>query len=102
MKTIKWKVIEESIPYRSPEVLEFRDNLSNKLDLNKLLEFLNQFGYEVSNSCKSCSLSFTSSNSDLKVKSLQESTIFAELFLKLMYKDWHAKLGKMNRYIVLL
>ena len=98
-KSIEWKVVEESVPTPSPDVSEYRDNLSNKFGLNHLLEFLNEFGYEMDSSQESCSLSFTSSNCNLQVKSLQESTIFAELFLKLMYKDWDAKLVKMNRYI---
>ena len=44
-------------------------------------------------------MSCTSSNLDMEVKSIQESTVFAELFLKLMYKDWEAKVVKMNKYI---
>ena len=95
--TMKWKVIEESTPQRSALVSEFRDNLSNRLGLSRLTEFLNQFGYEEDTSRDSCS--YTSSNCNMKVQSLQESTIFAELFLKLMYKDWDEKLIKMNRYI---
>ena len=94
---MEWKVIAESTPERSAVVSEFRDNLPNKLGLNQLTEFLIQFGYEEDTSLDS--YSYTSSNCNMKVQSLQESTIFAELFLKFMYKDWDEKLIKMNRYI---
>ena len=98
--TMKWTVIEESIPHRSEEVAEIRDNLSSKIGLKNLREFLMQYGYQDSSDSRhSCSTSCTSSNMDRTVQNLQESTIFAELFLKLTYKDWDAKLVKMNRYI---
>ena len=97
--TMTWTVVEESIPHRSEEVAELRDNLSSKLGLKNLMEFLIEYGYEDSESRNSCSASCTTSNIDRKTQNLQESTIFAELFLKLTYKDWDAKLSKMNRYI---
>ena len=96
-----WTIVEESIPNRLPVVADRRDKLAGKISLNNLLEFLYQFGYEEqNNSNNSCSFeSVTSSNIDWKVKSLPESVIFAELFFKLIYKDWKEKLAKMNRII---
>ena len=67
------------------------------------MEFLQKFGYKTEDSGGSCSMSqvgsHTSSNFSGEVHSLKDSTIFAELFLKLMYKDWPSKLEKMNRCI---
>ena len=93
-------MVEESVPVRTPELVEIRDTLSSKIGFKNLLEFLYKFGYEESNSNNSCSFeSCTSSNIDRKALSPNESTIFAELFLKLMYKNWEGKLEKMNYYI---
>lgn len=79
---------------------EIRDALHNKVGLKELLEFMHKFGHEDSNLGGSCSFqSCTSSNIDRKVSSLNESTIFAELFLKLSYKHWPSKLNKMNKYV---
>ena len=97
---MKWKMVEESVPVRTPELTEIRDTLSSKIGFKNLLEFLYKFGYEESNSSNSCSFeSCTSSNIDRKALSSNESTIFAELFLKLIYKNWEGKLEKMNHYI---
>jgi len=100
-KTMIWSVVDESVPNVSTVVSDNRDKLTQKVGFNKLLEFLYQFGYEEKDaSGNSCSFeSVTSSNIDRPVKSLPESTIFAELFLKLLYKDWKQKLQKMNRII---
>ena len=71
-----------------------------KYGLKKLLELLHKYGYDGSESRSSCSFqSCTSSNIDGKISSLKDSTIFAELFLMLSYKDWTKKLDKMNRYV---
>ena len=97
---ITWTVVEESIPEKDESLAEIRDELSNKLGLKNLLEFMYEFGYDDSNSRGSCSFnSCTSSNIDRKVSSLNESTIFVELFLKLSYKHWLSKLEKMNRHV---
>ena len=84
-----WSVVDESVPNVSTVVSDNRDKLMQKVGFNKLLKFLYQFGYkEKDASGNSCSFeSVTSSNIDRPVKSLPESTIFAELFLKLLYKD---------------
>ena len=98
--TINWKVIKELIPDRSPSVANIRDTLSSKLRFDNLLEFLCKYSYDNNKSENSYSfVSCTSSNIDRNVKNLHESTIFAELFLKLICKDWEAKLSKMNCYV---
>ena len=56
--------------------------------------------YEYENSDEICSLSNTSRNrKDNTPKSLRNSTIFAELYLKLSYRDWKLKVIKMNQLI---
>ena len=61
------------------------------------LEFLVKFGYDNNKSNNSCSFeSVTSSNIGRKVMSLNESTIFAELFFKLIHKNWENKFNKIN------
>ena len=95
--TMNWKVVEESVPERNPEIADIRDTLQSKIGFKNLLEFMYKFGYEENNSCsfESC----TSSNIDRKTLDPNKSIIFAELFLKLMYKNWEDKLMKMNRCI---
>ena len=102
--TMEWTVVEKSTPNLPAEVYEARDIMSPKIGLNNLAEFLREYGYEKTEkdygSCSmSQTLSRTSSNENRKVQTIPESTIFAELFLKLMYKDWEAKVQKMNQYI---
>lgn len=94
---MNWKVIEESVPEKNAELADLRDSHYNKIGFNNLLEFLHKYGYEENNSCsfESC----TSSNVDRKTLDPNKSIIFAELFLKMMYKNWEDKLLKMNRYI---
>ena len=60
---------------------------------------MNDHGYE-DRSDDGCSLSNTSSNrGDYAPKSLKESTIFAELFLKLSYIAWESKCAQINSMI---
>ena len=64
------------------------------------LEFLAKFDYDDNKLNNSYSFeSIISLNIVRKVMSLNESTIFAELFLKLIYKNQEDKLNKMNCYI---
>ena len=92
-----WTVVEELIPDQLIDVAKVRDDLSSKLGLKNFLEFLYKYRYEdyESTSFESC----TSSNIDRNIIPLKQSTIFAELFLKLIYKDWLSKVEKMNRFI---
>ena len=89
------KVIEESVPDRATERAGIQNALSSKIGLKNLLEFLYMLGCEETNSKNSCSFeSYTSSNINRKVLSFNESINFAELFLKLMHKNWLSKAGK--------
>jgi len=98
--SITWMVVKESVPAHEPQLADIRDELRAKYGLKKLLELLHKYGYDGSESRGSCSFqSCTSSNIDGKISSLKDSTIFAELFLMLSYKDWTKKLDKMNRYV---
>ena len=64
------------------------------------MEFLAKFSYDddkLSNSCSSESI--TSSSIGRKAMNLNESTIFAEFFLKLICKNWKDKFNQMNHCI---
>lgn len=93
--TMNWKAIEESVPEKNAELADLRDSHCNKIGFNNLLEFLHEFGCEEnsSSSFKSCA----SSNVDRKTLDPNKSIIFAELFLKMMHKNWEDKLLKMSR-----
>ena len=82
-------MVEESVLNVSPVVANKREKLLSRVSLNKALEFLCQFRHEErNNSDNSCSFeSITSSNIGRLLKSLSESTMFAELFLKLLHKN---------------
>jgi len=97
-KVMEWTVVKDYAPDLTPEVHESRDEHKSKIGLNNLHELLNKYGYEHSD--ESYSLSNTSSNrEDTTPKSLRNSTIFAELYLKLSYRDWELKVMKMNQLI---
>ena len=82
-------MVKELVSVRLPELAEIHDTLQSKIGFNNLLEFVYKFGHEEKNSCslESCS----SSNISRKALSLNKSKIFAELFLKLMHKNWEEK-----------
>ena len=85
---MNWTIVEESLPDKADNLSDVRDELSNKLGLKKLSEFVCDHRCNDNNSRSSCSfISCTSSNIDRKALSLNESTIFAELFLKLTHKN---------------
>ena len=99
-QSITWTVIKESVPEINHALANIREELKNKYGLKKLLELLCEHGHDDNESRGSCSFqSCTSSNMHGKTSSLKESTMFAELFLQLSYKDWKNKLDKMNRYV---
>jgi len=81
-----------------PEVHEACDEHKSKIGLKNMHELLDEYGYVHSD--ERCSLSNTSSNiEDTTLKLLRNSTIFAELYLKLSYRDWELKVIKMNQLI---
>ena len=65
-----------------------------------MLEFWRKCSYKDSKSTNSYSFnSRTSSSINEKTLGLKESTIFAELLLELIHKDWLSKLEKINCYL---
>ena len=81
-------VVEELVPDRTLELADVRDELKSKFGLKNVLKFSHEHSYNESNSRGSCSFaSWTSSNIDMKILSLKDSAIFAELCLELSCKD---------------
>jgi len=44
--TMNWKVVEESVPERNPEIADIRDTLQSKIGFKNLLEFMYKFRYK--------------------------------------------------------
>ena len=73
----------EYVPALPPAVYQAREEHKQKIGVSNLDQLLNDHGYE-ERSDESCSVPNTISNrGDNAPKSLKESTIFAELFLRM-------------------
>ena len=90
------EVVEKSLPDQLIDVVENEDDLSSKISLGNILEFLCKCGnedYELMSFN-----SYASSNIDKNITHLEESAIFVKLFSKQMRKDWPSRLEKIGRF----
>ena len=98
---MKWAVLDKSVPSLVPAVANRKNKLVAKIGLKNLLEFLCLFSYKEKDSSNNSYFfqSAPSNNIDRNKKSLQEITVFTELYLLLSYKGQKSSLRRRSKII---